>query len=149
MNTTLMNTAPANYAPKLEDWLQNVLESYHGTSGTIHLFENGGLRLATAINIPLQVQEVVAWVPNGKGMAGLALERKEPIHTCNLQEDRSGNVKPGAKAVNAQAAIAVPVLDSQGDVRAVIGIAFQEEREFTTTDLEDLVAAVASLPEGA
>ncbi len=141
------NTASTTYAPKLEDWLQTVLESYHGSSGTIHLFENGGLRLATAINIPLQVQEVVAWVPNGKGMAGLALERKEPIHTCNLQEDSSGNVKPGAKAVNAQAAVAVPVFDSQGDVRAVIGIAFQEEREFTGAELDDLVAAASTLPE--
>ena len=143
-----MNIVSGTYIPKLEDWLQKVLESYHGTSGTIHLFENGGLRLATAINIPPQVQEVVAWVPTGKGMAGLALERKEPIHTCNLQEDRSGNVKPGAKAVNAQAAVAVPVFDSQGDVRAVIGIAFQEEREFTGAELEDLIAAASTLPEG-
>lgn len=146
MNMRPTNTT-ATYAPKLEDWLQNVLENYQGTSGTVHLFESGGLRLATAINIPPQVQEVVAWVPNGKGMAGLALERKEPIHTCNLQEDRSGNVKPGAKAVNAQAAVAVPVFDSRGDVRAVIGIAFQEEREFTGTELDDLVAAASTLPE--
>ncbi|MDQ2900429.1 MAG: GAF domain-containing protein [Acidobacteriota bacterium] len=142
-----LNAALISYAPKLEDWLQNILGIYHGTSGTIHLFENGGLRLATAINIPPQVQEAVAWVPNGKGMAGLALQRKEPIHTCNLQEDRSGNVKPGAKAVDAQAAVAVPVLDLQGDVRAVIGIAFQEEREFTDAELEDLLAAAATLPE--
>jgi len=35
-------------------------------------------------------------------MAGLALERKQPIHTCHLKEDRSGNVRPGAKAVDAQ-----------------------------------------------
>ncbi len=147
MNMPPPNSAPGTYAPKLEDWLQNVLETYHGTSGTIHLFENGGLRLAAAINIPPQVQEVVAWVPNGKGMAGLALERKQPIHTCNLQEDRSGNVKPGAKAVNAQAAVAMPVLDGRGDVRAVIGIAFQDEREFTGSELDDLTAAVSTLPE--
>lgn len=142
-----MNAAPADYLTKLEDWLQNVLATYHGTSGTIHLCEDGGLKLATAINIPPQVQQVVAWVPNGKGMAGLALQNKEPIHTCNLQEDRSGNVKPGAKAVNAQAAVALPVFDSQGEVRAVIGLAFQEEREFTGTDLDALVAAAATLPE--
>lgn len=135
------------YAPKLEDWLQKMLESFQGSAGTVHLFENGGLRLATAINIPPQVQEIVSWVPNGKGMAGLALERKQPVQTCNLQEDRSGNVKPGAKAVNAQAAVAVPVLNSQGDVRAVVGIAFQEEREFTGAELKDLIAAGSTLPE--
>jgi L-methionine (R)-S-oxide reductase len=79
-------------------------------------------------------------------MAGLALQRKEPIQTCNLQEDRSGNVKPGAKAVNAQAAVALPVLDGAGEVRAVVGIAFQDERKFTAADLEALTASASKLP---
>ena len=79
-------------------------------------------------------------------MAGLALQRKEPIQTCNLQEDRTGNIKPGAKAVNAQAAIAIPVQDASGDVRAVVGIAFQDERDFTPADIESLTALMATLP---
>jgi len=89
---------------------------------------------------------VVAWVPNGKGMAGLALERKEPIQTCNLKDDSSGNVRPGAKAVNAQAAVALPVSDGATGVRAVVGIAFPDEREFTKAELDDLTAAASTVP---
>ena len=73
-------------------------------------------------------------------MAGLALQRGEPVQTCNLQEDRTGTVKPGAKAVNAQAAVAIPVQDSTGSVLSVVGIAFQDEREFTPADIEKLTS---------
>lgn len=131
---------------ELDSWLQNFLAKYNGAAGTVHIFENGGLRLASAINIPPPVQQIVAWVPNGKGMAGLALQRKEPVQTCNLKEDNSGNVKPGAKAVNAQAAVALPVLDKQSDVRAVVGIAFANERDFTPEELNELTAAASSVP---
>ncbi len=127
-------------------WLQSFIAEHGAAAGTVHLFENGGLKLAASFNIPPPVQQVVAWVPNGKGMAGLALQRKEPIQTCNLQEDRSGSVKPGAKAVNAQAAVALPVLDAAGEVRAVVGIAFHDEREFTPSDLETLTASASTLP---
>ena len=131
---------------ELDSWLQNFLAKYNGAAGTVHFFENGGLKLMSAINIPPPVQQVVAWVPNGKGMAGLALQRKEPVQTCNLKEDNSGNVKPGAKAVNAQAAVALPVLDDQSGVRAVVGIAFSNEREFTTAELDDLTVAASTVP---
>jgi L-methionine (R)-S-oxide reductase len=131
---------------ELELWLKNVLAELNATSGTVHIHENGGLRLAAAVNIPPPVQQIVQWVPNGKGMAGLALQRREPVRTCNLQEDSSGNVKPGAKAVNAQAAIAIPVQNVDGEVLGVVGIAFQEEREFTNADLEELTQAVSGMP---
>jgi L-methionine (R)-S-oxide reductase len=130
----------------LEGWLQGVLAEVQATSGTVHLHENGGLRLAAAVNIPPPVQQIVQWVPNGKGMAGLALQRREAVQTCNLQEDQTGNVKPGAKAVNAQAAIAIPVQDSTGDVLGVVGIAFQDEREFTPADIERLTRVVSTMP---
>ncbi len=132
-------------SPQLQSWLQAFLQEHHASAGTVHLFENGGLKLAAAVNIPPPVQQVVAWVPNGKGMAGLALERKEPVQTCNLQEDRSGNVKPGAKAVNAQAAIALPVMDSAGDVLAVVGLAFQEEREFSPAEIDRFTQSASTL----
>ena len=130
----------------LDNWLRGFINKHQGAAGTVHLFENDGLRLAAAVNIPPPVQKVVEWVPNGKGMAGLALQRKEAVQTCNLQEDRSGAVKPGAKAVNAQAAVALPVMNQAGDVRAVVGIAFQDEREFSAGDIAELSASASSLP---
>ena len=131
----------------LDLWLTAIMAKLNATSGTVHLHENGGLRLAAAVNIPPPVQQIVQWVPNGKGMAGLALQRKEPVQTCNLQEDRSGNVKPGAKAVNAQAAIAIPVQNAAGEVRGVVGIAFQEEREFTAGEIDEMTRAVSDMPQ--
>src|SRR5437667_11081328 len=105
----------------LQTWLEGWLREIGAIAGTVHIHENGGLRLAAAVNIPENVQQVVAWVPSGKGMAGLALQRNEPIQTCNLQDDRSGAVRPGAKAVNAQAAVAMPLHDSAGTILAVAG----------------------------
>ncbi len=134
-----------NSSIHLEKWLQQFLAQHQGIAGTIHLVENGGLRLATAINIPPPVQQLVEWVPKGKGMAGLAFDRNEPIHTCNLKEDTSGNVKPGARAVNAQAAVAVPVTDQTGSVFAVVGIAFSNEREFTQPELNDLMTSAFTI----
>jgi L-methionine (R)-S-oxide reductase len=81
-----------------------------------------------------------------QGHGGLALERKEPIQTCNLKEDDSGNVKPGAKAVNARAAVALPVSDGAVGIRAVVGIAFPHEHEFTKAELDDLTAAASTVP---
>jgi len=131
---------------ELDVWLENFLAQHGATSGTIHRFRDGGLRLAASVNIPPPVQQLVAWVPSGKGMAGLALERREPILTCNLKEDQTGNVKPGAKAVDARAAVAIPVNDAAGNVRAVVGIAFLEERDFTPADLEGLQRSASTLP---
>jgi hypothetical protein len=130
---------------QLETWLQQFLAQHQGTAGTVHLVENGGLKLTAAINIPVPVQQIVAWVPKGKGMAGLAFERNEPIHTCNLKEDASGKVKPGARAVDAQAAVAVPVTDPSGAVFAVVGIAFPNERLFTETELNALKESAATI----
>lgn len=133
-------------SPELERWLQDFVTERKGAAGTVHLFENGGLWLASAVNIPPPVQQAVAWVPSGKGMAGLALERGEPIQTCNLKEDNSGNVRPGAKAVNAQAAVALPVSDGSTGVRAVVGIAFAHEHEFTKAELDELTVAASTVP---
>ena len=131
---------------KLDNWLADFLARNGAVSGTVHLYENGGLRLASAVNIPEKVQQIVAWVPYGKGMAGLALERGVPVETCNLKEDESGAVKPGAKAVDAKAAVAIPVKDAAGAVRAVVGIAFPDERRFSESDLAALTGGAATLP---
>lgn len=102
------------------------------------------LELATAINIPSEVQELTARIPRGKGMAGLAWERKEPVQTCNLKTDESGDVRPGAKAVDVRAAVALPVYYDSGDVRAVIGIAFMDQRDLPPSDLQALLQDAAT-----
>jgi hypothetical protein len=100
----------------IQEWLVDYLRTAGAVAGTIHQREGDGLHLGAASNIPERVQAVVRWVPRGKGMAGLALESGEPLPTYNLKDDSSGQVHTGAKAVNAGAAIAMPVRDSRGQL---------------------------------
>jgi L-methionine (R)-S-oxide reductase len=131
----------------LQVWLEAFLADYQGVAGTVHVRPAAGdLELAAAVNIPPRVQEIVRLIPRGKGMAGLAWERNEAVSTCNIKDDRSGQVRPGAKAVDAGAGVALPVRDAAGEVRAVVGIAYREEKELTASELAALAAAAATLP---
>jgi hypothetical protein len=105
------------------------------------------LYLTAAHNIPPHVVQIVAHVPHGKGMAGVAQVRKTPVQTCNLQTDQSGTIKPGAKAVDAQAAVALPVLDAGGGVRAVVGVAWRREGEISAAEEQAMMQLAAQLPE--
>jgi hypothetical protein len=131
---------------ELSRWLQRFVQQGGGVAGTVHRRAGDALVLVAAFNIPPKVQEITATIPRGKGMAGLALERDQPVQTCNLQTDASGDVKPGARAVNAQAAVAIPVHDEHGDVRAVVGIAFKEEGELGEERIAELARAATKLP---
>jgi L-methionine (R)-S-oxide reductase len=131
----------------LRPWLETFLRDNGGVAGTVHLRPpDGDLELAAAVNIPQVVQDIVRRIPLGKGMAGLAWERNEPISTCNIKDDSSGKVRPGAKAVDAGAGVALPVHDGLGRVRAVVGIAYRDERTLTESELARLSEAAALLP---
>ncbi len=112
--------------------LQLTLEQLAAETGTIHLVGSDGmLHLeASGGGIPEQVLAVIQTIPVGKGMAGLAVERREPVTACNIQTDDSGDVRPGAKATGLQGAIVVPILRGDDAVGA-LGVANQRERTFT------------------
>ena len=92
----------------------------------------------SSVNIPDVVRKTVEYVPNGKGMAGIALHTGQPVQTCNLKDDTSGNVRPGARAVSAKAAVAIPVRDGSGAIVAVVGVAFNDERELPEQEVSEL-----------
>lgn len=130
----------------MERWLGDYVQKAGAVAGSAHVRQGDGLALAAAVNLPPPVVEAVRWVPWGKGMAGVALETGEAVRTCNLKDDDSGRVKPGAKAVSAQAAVALPVKNAAGFVIAVIGVAFKEERKIGPSEIEQLKAAASTLP---
>lgn len=134
------------FPPKFQHWLEVFLREQGGVAGTVHVHVGGVLQLAAAVNIPMPVRQAVRKVPRGKGMAGLALEREVPVQTCNLKEGSSPDVRPGAQAVDAQGAVALPVGDGKGGVRAVVGLAYAEERELGAGELADLMRSASSLP---
>ncbi|MBK7874267.1 MAG: GAF domain-containing protein [Planctomycetes bacterium] len=135
-------------APYASDqpWLEAFLRAHGGIAGSVHRRQEDDLLLTASQHLPPPVVAVVARVPKGKGMAGLAFERKAPVQTCNLKTDATGDVRPGAKAVDAQAAVALPVLDERGEVRAIVGIAWKGERELPEPELAALRQAARALP---
>jgi L-methionine (R)-S-oxide reductase len=128
-------------------WLEQFLRDQGAVAGTVHALvrETDTLVMQAAVNIPEKVREVTFNIPRGKGMAGLALEREQPVSSCNLQAERSADVRPGAKAVNAQAAVALPIA-GPGGVRAIVGLAYMGEREFSSAELDALTQAASSVP---
>jgi L-methionine (R)-S-oxide reductase len=123
-------------------WLAEFVQQSGGVAGSVHRVTGDLLALAAAVNLPEPVQRVTASIPKGKGMAGLAWQRGVPVQTCNLQTDASGDVQPGARAVAARAAIAIPVYGPGGDCAGVVGVAFADDRELDAD-------AVARLSHGA
>jgi L-methionine (R)-S-oxide reductase len=142
----LFYSLPMKQASDLHQWLQTFLTEESAVSGTIHLRKADLLHLEESIHIPEQVLAITRTIPCGKGMAGLAWERNRPVTTCNLKEDTSGDVRPGAKAVQALAAVALPVCESEEELRAVVGIAWKEEKELDEATLNRLLAYAATLP---
>lgn len=112
-----------------------VLTALDAESGTIHVLgDDGALHLtAASAGIPQVVLETVRVVPVGKGMAGLAVERKQPVNACNIQTDTSGDVRPGARATGLQGSVVVPIL--RGDIAVgALGVATRHERTFTSDE---------------
>ena len=129
-----------------QQWLEGFIEEVDAFAGTVHVQRGDDLYLTAAHNIPPHVVQIVAHVPHGKGMAGVAQVKKTPVQTCNLQTDASGTIKPGAKAVDAQAAVALPVLDPSGAVRAVVGVAWRREGEIGAEQEQSMMQRAAQLP---
>ena len=121
--------------PILEAWLRGFLGRHAAHTGTVHVVQGDALLIAAAINIPQPVIDKTAVIPMGKGMAGLAWERGKPVFTCNLPEDTSGDIRPGAKAVGAAAAIAFPLGEP---VRAVVGIAWMSPKDLDDTSVASI-----------
>ncbi len=136
----------------LEQLLKATIEHFTCQAGTIHLLREGVLRLATSIGIPPQVAQIVDTVPIGKGIAGLAAERREPITICNLQTDTSGQARPGAKATGMEGSLAVPILTDGGELRGVLGIAKASAHDWSaeeTAQLQAIATAIANRREEA
>jgi hypothetical protein len=132
--------------PDLQRWLELYVAQNGGVAGTVHALAGDALELRAAVNIPPKVVEVTRSIPRGKGMAGLAWERDRPVSTCNLKTDQSGDVKPGARAVDANAAVAIPIHGPTGELRGVVGVAFLGERDMDQSELDQLAEAAERAP---
>lgn len=133
----------------IQRWLEASIRTSGSIAGTVHVQRDGDLYLAAAVNIPPPVLDRVRHVPRGKGMAGLAQVQRAPVQTCNLQTEPPGKINPMAKLVSGQAAVALPVLGADGDVRAVVGFAFAEEGELPAEQVQQLSRLADGVPANA
>jgi GAF domain-containing protein len=123
----------------IHDTLESAIRQLRADSGSVHLIGSDGLlHLEASVGIPDAVLAIVRTIPVGKGMAGLAVERRQPVTTCNLQTDATGDVRPGAKTTGMEGAIVVPVFDGD-QVIGALGVANRNEREFTPQETELLI----------
>ena len=120
--------------------LSLTLGHFRAETGTIHYIEPDGLLhlAAHAGNIPESLMPAIRTIPVGKGIAGLAAERKQPVDMCNLQTDTSGDSKPSARKTGAQGTVCVPML--KGDhVAGTLGIATSVPRQFSDAEIAELM----------
>jgi len=130
----------------LSDVLEMVLADVDCVTGTIHRLDPGTGRLHVLAykGIPEAILDRVRDIPIGKGMAGMAAERRAPVQVCNLQEDQSGVVRPGAKLTEMEGAVACPML-VEGELCGTIGVAKPTPYEFTDAEMQRLTGVAEAI----
>lgn len=119
----------------LQGALESAIQKLGAESGTIHVKAAGRqvLVLAASVGIPAPVLDIVREVPWGKGMAGLAAERAQPVDACNIQTTMSPDVRTGARATGLQGALVVPMF-REGQVVGTLGVGNHHERTYTAEE---------------
>ena len=128
--------------------LDESIRAFGCQAGTVHWLDaqDGMLKLAAHRNLPPPIVQIVATVPVGKGIAGLAAQNREPVSLCNLQTDTSGQARPAAKTTGMEGSIAVPMLVA-GEMRGVLGVAMAAAHDWTDAEKSLLLAIAAKLGE--
>ncbi|HEY2573185.1 MAG TPA: GAF domain-containing protein [Verrucomicrobiaceae bacterium] len=132
------------------DWpavLDAAIAEFNGSTGTLHRLDTSTNRLAlvTQRGIPPHLLPVIDQIPIGKGIAGVAAERREPVELCNLQADLGGVAEAGARATNVQGSLAVPCLRGE-ELRGTLGVGLMTPYDFSDgekTRLMEIARAVA------
>jgi putative methionine-R-sulfoxide reductase with GAF domain len=125
--------------------LESIISRFGADTGTIHMVEDGVLTLKAHVGVPPQVVQIVDKVPIGKGMAGLAVERNEPVSICNIQADSSGDVQPGARQTDVGGAVVVPIHDRGGKAVGALGIGVHRQHEYSDAEVARLIEEGAQL----
>lgn len=134
---SLLNKESINW----QEILATIISNFGCTTGTIHFLDEKTslLKVVAHQGIPPFLIPKLSEIPIGKGMAGIAAERREPVEMCNLQTDDSGVAKPAAKETKVEGSIAVPML-LKGKLYGTLGIAKPVPYDFTEEEVSDLLS---------
>lgn len=107
--------------PDFKSMLTSILEDFGCQTGTLHRAGDDAkfLTLVCQMGVPDFLLGKISLIPFGKGIAGVAAERGEPVELCNLQEDLGGVAKADARKTGVSGSLAVPIFSINS--RKVIG----------------------------
>ncbi len=135
-------------SPDPSAWLEEVLCSFHCQTGTLHKADGEFLDLVVQIGVPESLLPKIARIPFGKGIAGAAAERREPVELCNLQENLGGVARPEARQTQVSGSLAVPVMSRDGKhVLGTLGVGMHVPHDFSEDEKARLAAIAARVAE--
>jgi putative methionine-R-sulfoxide reductase with GAF domain len=139
-------TLSINTAVDAATWLAGVLADFSCQTGTLHRADGEFLDLVAHIGIPEMLIPKISRIPFGKGIAGAAAERREPVELCNLQQDLGGVARPDARQTQVSGSLAVPVFSPDGaKVLGTLGIGMMAPHEFTEDEKARLAGVAAEV----
>lgn len=123
-----------------QELLSDIISAFGCSTGTIHLLDksSGMLTLKAHQGIPPFLLPKMEVIPIGKGMAGVAAERRQPVEICNLQTDESGVARPAARETKVEGSLAAPML-LEGELYGTLGIAKPVSYDFTEEEKHNLM----------
>lgn len=132
-----LNSNPINW----QDILSTIISHFDCTTGTIHFLdgESNLLKIKVHQGIPPFLIPKLSEIPIGKGMAGIAAERREPVEMCNLQTDDSGVARPAARETKVEGSIVVPMIWND-TLYGTLGVAKPVPYDFTPSEISSLLA---------
>lgn len=133
--------------PDYPSLLASTLSDFGCQTGTLHRATADGqhLSLICQSGVPDFLLDKITLIPFGKGIAGAAAERREPVELCNLQQDLGGVARPDARQTGVAGSLAVPIFSLGGDVIGTLGIGKFVPYDFTETEKERLAAVAAGI----
>jgi len=132
-----LNSNPINW----QDILSVIIAHFDCTTGTLHFLDGKSnlLKIRVHQGIPPFLIPKLSEIPIGKGMAGIAAERREPVEMCNLQTDDSGVARPAARETKVEGSIVVPMIWN-GTLYGTLGVAKPVPYDFTPSEISSLLA---------
>ena len=139
-----IHTQLSKDTPNWDSLLKIILEHFDCSTGTLHFLDKDALlQLQSQVGIPEFLIPKLSTIPIGKGMAGIAAERRKPVEMCNLQTDDSGVARPSAKDTKVEGSLAAPLLYNE-KLYGTIGIAKPVPYDFTAPEI-DLLMEIGEL----
>ncbi len=137
-----------NEKTDLKSILASILAEHDCETGTLHRIGADGafLDLVCQIGVPEILLEKIRRIPVGKGIAGVAAEKREPVTLCNLQQDLGGVAKPDARKTGVSGSLAVPVFTPCGQhLAGTLGIGKHTPHDFSAGEIARLEARAETI----